>query len=126
MVLVSMVRLEHIGGVYLDKLKSAIDQFKVTLNKHLREFIMFIKDDVLFVTYQPGEIDDLIAFLVDQEYTLGDDIWNDTDDYDHILIDFQIKKATLIKDNWLKVVKELEYPIYNVETFKELLPFYTK
>ena len=40
------------------------------------------------------------------------------------LIDFRIKKATLIKDNWLKVVKEVEYPIYNVETVKELLPFY--
>jgi hypothetical protein len=109
----------------LDKLKSAVDQLKVSLNKHLREFIKFIKDDVLFVTYQPDEIDDLIAFLVDQEYTLGDDIWNDTDDYNHILIDFRIKKAALIKDNWLKVVNELEYPIYNVETFKELLPFYS-
>ena len=109
----------------MDKLKSAVDQLKGSLNKHLREFIKFIKDDVFFVSYQPDEIDDLIAFLVDQEYTLGDDIWNDTDHFDHILIDFRIKKATLIKDNWLKVVKELEYPIYNVETFKELLPFYT-
>jgi hypothetical protein len=31
-----------------------------------------------------------------------------------------------LDDNWLEIINGLGYPIYTLETIKELLPFYTK
>ena len=110
----------------MDKLKSTEDSFSSTLNNDLQQFIVSVKDEVFYATYQQHEIEDLIKVLIDQGYIVCDDVWDNNEQSHHVIIDHSFMRVKLLDDNWLEIIIALGYPIYTLETIKELLPFYTK
>ena len=110
----------------MDTLKSAVAKFQSTSNNDLQQFIISVKDEVFYATYQQHEIEDLIRVLLDQGYIVCDDVWDDNEQCHHVIIDNSFMRVKLLDDNWLEIINGLGYPIYTLETIKELLPFYTK
>ena len=110
----------------MDKLKSTEDSFSSTSNNDLQQFIVSVKDEVFYATYQQNEIEDLIRVLMELGYIVCDDVWDDNEQCHHVIIDHSFMRVKLLDDNWLEIINSLKYPIYNLETIKELLPFYTK
>jgi hypothetical protein len=90
----------------------------------LRDFIDSTKDHVIYVHYQLEDIDSILAYLVEQDYRIHDEIWNKHDHSSHLLIDHTMKVVQMIKGTWLDVVIELHIPIYTIENYQDILDFH--
>jgi hypothetical protein len=108
----------------LDKLTELVRNITDKLELNLKGFIEMIKDDVYYVEYTEGNIDKLLASLVEHGYHLGEEIWQSNNVYNHMLVDHSDKKVQLIQGNWLRYVRELNYPIHPVDVLIELLSFH--
>ena len=101
-----------------------VQELKQALETNLKDFIKMINDDVYYVEYSDDNIDELLASLVEHQYDVSDELWQNHSTASHLLIDHTVKKVQLIHDNWLRYVQELNYPIQPVDTLIELLPFH--
>jgi hypothetical protein len=107
----------------LKNIKKTINSYLTGSPTAFREFIEMISDEVIYIEYNQDTLEEIINYLLSQHYDLDDNIWTESDQFEHILVDFKIKKVTMIKDKWLQIVKELEYPIYNNTNFIVILKF---
>ncbi len=109
---------------YLKEQKETQEQLKGTITKYMREMMIKNKDNILYVHYQPDTIDSIIQHLIEDDYQLDDDVWSDHPEFKYLLIDMKEKRVTLVEEYWISMVQELELPIFNDDTFKDILQFH--
>ena len=118
------VKYQLIGGLYLKELLEALEQVKNSFQNRMRDIMIMLKDQVIYIHYQQEHIDEILHQLVELNYKLDFDLWTDNHRYEYLFIDVKVKRVMMVEQTWVPIIHELNLPLYTIDSYKDILLFH--